>query len=124
MVNDVSSAFFNAPSTCDLVIELPAEDPLSGGSRVGKLNVSLYSTRDAAVKWQRCLSEHLLSIGFEAGVGHPRVFVHRGRQLYCPVRGDDYFAAGGIADLRSMDSKLNATFEIQTHSAGDTGRDE
>ena len=91
--------------------------PLSGGSLAGKLNVCLYGTRDAAINWQRRLGDHIISLGFGAGLGHPSVFAHRSRQLYCLVHGGDHVAAGDIADLGWTVSKLKARFEAKTQIA-------
>ena len=48
MVNDVSRAYFYAPVKRSLFIELPSEDKEAKEGEVGRLNVSLYGTRDAA----------------------------------------------------------------------------
>ena len=55
MINDVARAFFEAPATRNICIEIPKED-LSDADRrhdkVGHLRMSLYGTRDAAMNWQ------------------------------------------------------------------------
>ena len=48
MVNDVKRAYFYAQAKRDLFIEVPDEDPDKDPSMVGRLNLSLYGTRDAA----------------------------------------------------------------------------
>ena len=48
MVNDVSRAYFYAPATRNIFIELPDEDEYAQEGEVGWLNVCLYGTRDAA----------------------------------------------------------------------------
>ena len=77
-INDVSRAYFYAPATRSLFIELPMEDKEAKDGEVGRLNVCLYGTRDAAREWQTTLIMHLVSIGFKRGVGHPAVFYHPG----------------------------------------------
>ena len=55
MINDVARAFFEAPITRMVCIELPKEDMTEEDireDRVGVLNMSLYGTRDAAVNFQ------------------------------------------------------------------------
>ena len=55
MINDVSRAFFEAPATRDICVEIPAEDMTDADRRhdkVGRLRMSLYGTRDAAMNWQ------------------------------------------------------------------------
>ena len=48
MINDVSRAYFYAPATRSLFIELPDEDDEAQEGEVGRLNVCLHGTRDAA----------------------------------------------------------------------------
>ena len=53
MVNDVARAFFEAPATCNVCVEIPKEDKTEADVRhdkVGHLRMSLYGTRDAAMK--------------------------------------------------------------------------
>ena len=76
MVNDVSRAYFYAAVQRSLFIELPAEDVEAKKGEVGRLNVCLYGTRDAAKSWQQALSSHLISLGFKRGKGYPAVFHH------------------------------------------------
>ena len=48
--NDVKRAYFYAPTTRPIYIRIPDEDWEEGDEeRVGKLNLSLYGTRDAAM---------------------------------------------------------------------------
>ena len=100
MVNDVRRAYFYAKTNRELYIELPKEDTEAGWDEVGKLNLSLYGTRDAAKNWQEHLSRHLEEIGFVRGVGHPSVYYHPSRGLVTLVHGDDYTIAGSIKDLQ------------------------
>ena len=87
MLNDVRRAYVNAPCTRLLYIELPDEDPLKIAGMVGRLNLSLYGTRDDALNWQETFSEHLAQCGFIKGRGHPSVFYHPKRQLRTLVHG-------------------------------------
>ena len=49
MVNDVSRAFFHAKAKRDVYVQVAAEDQQPGDERrCGKLNYSMYWTRDAA----------------------------------------------------------------------------
>ena len=48
MINDVSRAYFYAPATRSLFIELPTEDEEAKEGEVVGLNVCSYGTRDAA----------------------------------------------------------------------------
>ena len=67
MVNDVSRAYFYAPATRSLFVELPSEDEEADMGEVGRLNVCLYGTRDAAREWQSTLSRRLEGLGFRMG---------------------------------------------------------
>eukprot|EP00973_Karenia_brevis_P036049 4973185-Karenia_brevis.AAC.1 len=54
MANDVKRAYFHAPATREIYIEIPEEDWEEGDeARVAKLNLSLYGTRDAAQNWAK-----------------------------------------------------------------------
>lgn len=52
------------------------EDDEAKEGEVGRLNVCLYWTRNAAKGWQQTLTKHLEEIGFLKGGGHTEVF-HR-----------------------------------------------
>ena len=94
MICDVRRAYFYAKATRNLYIELPKEDELGSADQLGRLNLSLYGTRDAAKNWQEHLSRHLCSIGFARGTGHTSVFHHTEKKLLVLVHGDDYVVAG------------------------------
>ena len=55
MINDVARAFFEAPATRNICVEIPKEDRTEADVRhdkVGHLRMSLYGTRDASMNWQ------------------------------------------------------------------------
>ena len=52
LVSDVSRTYFNVVVTRDIYIELLPEDHRGGLGMIGKLNVCLYGTRNAALDWQ------------------------------------------------------------------------
>ena len=118
IVCDVRRAYFYAKINRDVYIELPAEDPESGGDLVGKLRLCLYGTRDAAKSWQETLSLHLESVGFKRGRGHPSVFHHPERGLKALVHGDDYVASGASKDIDWFKAELEKAYEIQTQHIG------
>ena len=118
MVNDVKRAYFNARATRDLYIELPEEDVDHGKNLIGKLNLCLYGTRDAAVNWQEALSENLLKAGFVRGIGHTAVFYHPTRDVMVMVHGDDYVSSGWEEDLQWLKTILEADYEIKTQLIG------
>ena len=57
---------------------------------------------------------HLQKLGFEQGVGHPCVFVHKGRGIKTLIHGDDYCSSGFREDLEWLEQKLKERFEIKT----------
>ena len=122
MVNDVSRAFFNAPATRLIYIELPKEDD-NGDNMVGRLRMSLYGTRDAALNWQEEVSRHLAALSFRKGRGFPCVFKHISRDLLAIVHGDDYVTVGSDEDLLWMRRKLEEKFEIKTSLVGHGPKD-
>ena len=121
MVNDVRRAYFYAPTHRDIYIELPAEDREGSKDQLGKLNLSLYGTRDAASNWQEHLSSHLEKIGFVRGIGHPSVFHHPGKGLVTLVHGDDYSTAGHAKELHWFKEMLEEAYEIKTQLIGPDG---
>ena len=118
MINDVRRAYFYAKATRDLYIELPKEDPEAAPDKLGKLELCLYGTRDAAKGWQDTLSEQLEACGFKRGVGHPSVFWHEARDLMTLVHGDDYVTSGQDEQLDWLEEQLKAAYEIQTQRLG------
>ena len=75
MVNDISRAFFHAKLEREVYVQLPEEDKGKGEERLcGKLQYSMYGTRDAAKNWFHEYSQKLLQIGFHQGVASPCVF--------------------------------------------------
>ena len=66
MALDVARAYFYAPATRAIYIQIPAEDKLAGDEGfVAKLNFSVYGTRDAAKNWSQTYTAFLTKIGFK-----------------------------------------------------------
>ena len=70
MLSDVKRAYFHAPAERELYEEVPREDPKWEPGLLGRLKLSLYGTRDAAANWQRCVADHLTSLGGRACLTH------------------------------------------------------
>jgi hypothetical protein len=69
---DIKRAYFYAKVQRPIYIEIPIEDRLSGDEhKVGKLNLSLYGTRDAAMNWAAEYTHTLVSNGFITGKASP-----------------------------------------------------
>ena len=114
-------ACFYAEVEKPLWVELPAEDMKEDDvkeDRVGKLNVSMYGTRDAARNWQAKVTKHLVSIGFTKGVGNPGVFHHVRRGLALLVHGDDYVSVGDAQGLEWFEGEISKVFDIKTTMVG------
>ena len=118
MINDVRRAYFYAKTTRDLYIRLPKEDKDADEGKLGKLNLCLYGTRDAAKGWQDELSGHLLKIGFERGRGFPSVFHHSARGIKTLVHGDDYFSSGHREHLDWLQCELEKQYDLKTQRVG------
>ena len=124
MINDVRRAYFYAKQKRNVFINLPKEDEEAEEGEVGQLLLCLYGTRDAAKEWQGTLSDHLVTLGFEPGRGHPSVFHHGEREISVLVHGDDYFSSAHREHLDWLEKGLGEKYEIQTQRIGGSeGRD-
>ena len=67
---DIKKAYFNAPAKRALYVVLPDEflSPGEKGKICGKLNFSLYGTRDAASNWEAHYTEVLKGPEISTGV--------------------------------------------------------
>ena len=87
----------------------------------------MYGTRDAAANWQRCVSEHLVSLGFKAGLSNPCVFWcvfwHPGRGIRTLVHGDDYASTGSLSQLAWLRTQLEKKFDMKTQILGHSDRE-
>ena len=117
MSNDVSRAYFYAPATRNIFVELP-EEAGHGPGKCARLLKSLYGTRDAATNWSKAYTDILESIGFEVGVSNPCLFKHKSRSITTLVHGDDFLSAASDEDLEWMKSELGKNLEIKTQKIG------
>jgi hypothetical protein len=124
MVNDVSRAYFYAKATRCIYVELPIEDADGSPDQLGRLVLSMYGTRDGAVNWQDTLSEHLVKACFVRGVGHPVVFIHKKRDIWLMVHGDDYLSAGMRSSLDWLEDLLKKQYQIKTKRINHRNSDE
>merc|ERR1739836_84312 len=82
MVADVKRAYFHARCKRLPYIKLPPEDILPGEEHLcGRLNYSMYGTRDAAANWSEEYTERLVKVGNKAATATPCVFYHASRGL-------------------------------------------
>ena len=119
MINDVSRAFFHAKATRDAYVKLLAEDLQPGEEELfGKLNFSMYGTRDAAQNWQSEYSQRLIDSGFTRGKASPCVFHHVTRGIRALVHGDDYVSVGLPGQLKWMEEQFASKYQIKTQLLG------
>ena len=78
-------------------VELPGEDKPEG--MCGRLNTSMYGTRDAAQNWEEYYAQAHKEMGFEQGMSSTGVFVHKERMITVVIHGDDFTALGNDKDL-------------------------
>ena len=79
MTNDVRRAYFHARAMGEIDVEIPDEDKTEQDVRednVGRLNLCLYGTREAAAAWQQTVIDHLNEIGFNKSALNPCVHGH------------------------------------------------
>ena len=116
---DVKRAYFYAPATRPLYIEIPPEDKQPGDvGMVAKLNLSLYGTRDAAMNWSATFTAVLTKLGFTKGKCSPCNFEHRVREMVMTVHGDDFTVSGTDADLAWLKFHMEKEFEITSEILG------
>ena len=116
---DVKRAYFYAKAKRSVYIEIPIEDWEPGDEgRVGKLELSLYGTRDAAQNWATEYTNTLKQLGFKAGAASPCNFKHTVRELYVTVHGDDFTITGPTADLEWMDKAMGDKYDIKSEYLG------
>lgn len=119
MVADVKWAYFHAKCKRLTYVKLPPEDVLPGEEHLcGRLNYSMYGTRDAAANWSEEYTERLMNMGFTVGKASPCVFYHAGRGLRAYVHGDDFVVTGMPAELQWMRSKIEEKYELKVEVLG------
>ena len=119
MINDVSRAFFHAKARRDVYVQIAEEDREPGDEgRCGKLNFSMYGTRDAAQNWASEYADMLMSIGFIQGKASPYVFYHRARQIRTFVHGGDYVSSAKPEQLKWLKGELERKYQIKIQWLG------
>ena len=116
MFIDVSKAYFHAPSQRPVYVVLPDEalEPHERGGHIcGRLNYSLYGTRDAAQNWENEYTKFLISLGFKRGLSSPCIFHHPERNMQLVVHGDDFTTLGEESDLTWLSAQFKKRFKIK-----------
>ena len=94
---DIKRAYFYAPAKRKVYVKLPMEDELEG--HCGRLNKSMYGTRDASMNWECEDIRFMYSKGFKTGASSPCIFYHKGKGIRAVVYGDDFTLLGEEKDL-------------------------
>lgn len=104
---------------CNLFIELPEADPrFCDPGLVGRLQKSLYGTRDAPQRRAAEIGATLESLGCRESVSTPSVLVHNVRDLSICLPVGDFGIAGPVADLEWMRGKLEQQYKLKSELVG------
>ena len=116
---DVSRAYFYAPAVRPVDVQLPDEDRGPGDEGMcGKLRVSMYGTRDAAMNWATEYGEKLKQAGFLQGRSSACLFYHKANDVAVMVHGDDFVAVGEPKYLAETEAALSKKYKIKTEMLG------
>ena len=116
---DVSRAYFYAKASRAVYVELPDEDKQEGDEGIcGRLNVSMYGTRDAALNWSEEYAETLKVAGFRRGITNPCLFWNPKNDVTVMVHGDDFVAVGEGTHLESTTKALRDKYKIKVEVLG------
>ena len=107
---DIKRAYFYAPAKRDVYIKLPIEDHLEG--YCGKLNKSMYGTRDASLNWENEYICFMASVGFVKGLSSPCLFYHPGKDIRAVVYGDDFTLLGSEIQLDWFKAEIMKVYAI------------
>jgi hypothetical protein len=112
---DIKKAYFHAKVKRPLYVKLPAEalEPGEEKTICGKLNYSLYGTRDAASNWEQTYTEFMIGIGFEQGKSSPCIFRNAKQDIVTVVHGDDFTSLAPEKSLRWLANEFKKKFEIK-----------
>ena len=115
MINGVARAFFEAPVTRDVCVDIPNEDKAEqDGDVVGILLKSLYGTRDAAMNFQKEIQKFMTGIGFTIGKYNISTYLHAKKKLNVMVHGDDFVSVGNRDEAAWFKHKFEEQFSIKT----------
>ena len=122
MIQDVHNAFFYAPATRDIYVQLHREALREGEHDMcGLLLPPLYGTRDAALNWSLAYTKVLEQLGSENWESSPCTFYHLGKQIRAVIHGDDVVSEGSEKSLRWFEDRLKENFEIKADILGAAG---
>ena len=120
IINDVSRAYFYAKAIRPVYVKLPDEDRVPGDEqKCGKLKMSMYGTRDAALNWALEYADTLRMAGYVQGKGNPCLFHKSSIGVSIMVHGDGFIAVGPEEHLgearRALEDKYKLKVEVLGH---------
>ena len=108
---DVKRAYFYAKSCRPVFVQLPDEDFTEG--QCGRLERSMYGTRDAAANWEAEYTNGLIKDGFVAGIASPCTFYSPELDVRCVVHGDDFTFLGTDSSLDIVQAAMQKRYEVK-----------
>ena len=118
---DVSRAYMHARATRELYIEIPEEMKTKEDIKrdyVGRLNVSLYGTRDGAANWEKEYVAYLQELGLQPGQYTPCAFRDRHGKLSGVVHGDDFIFVGESVALDRLEKAMRRKYPVKCQRLG------
>ena len=108
---DIRKAYLNAPVQRAIYVRLPKEDHEPG--MCGRLNVSLYGTRDAARNWEEEYTRTLEAAGYVHGRASPCIFLCKDTGGRIVVHGDDFTLMADQQEIDRVCRVLKERYEIK-----------
>jgi len=117
-VIDVKSAFLYGEARRSIYIELPSQDPYSGGEWVGLLVKAMYGTRDAPLIWRATVDQFMKSRGFLTNSIQPGVYYHPIKKLRVMIHVDDFMVIGSTSETQWFEDQIKDVYEITCTTLG------
>ena len=119
MYADVSRAYFYAKAVRLVYVRLPEEDTEPGDEgKCGKLMMSMYGTRDAALNWALEYGDTLREAGYTRGKSNPCLFYNQDIDVAIMVHGDDFVVVGPDRHLDKVSKTLGDKYKIKVENLG------
>ena len=116
---DVSRPYFFAKAVRPVYVELPEKDKEFGDqNKCGRLVMSMYGTRDAAINWSDECTKTLVKDGYKQGRANLCLFWHPSKKADVMVHGDDFVALGSDESLKSTMRSLEEKYKIKVQVLG------
>ena len=80
---------------------------------VGKLNMSMYGTRDAAANWAAEYGKTLIAAGYAQGKSSPCIFHQASSNTTIMVHGDDFVGVGKPEELVKLKAALEDKYKLK-----------